>query len=371
MSEYRRCQGKNYLVLCENRMEQAETYEISMLTENRICSMLPLFISANGREREYWYEMTGYQDLTGFAGSHKIGADFLVKLLFALEHAVAEFGSYLLDTDSIQLEADKIFVDAEQKEIRFCYLPGVRKPVMEALCELMDYYIQHMEHSDQNEIGRCYEIYDRCHREGSCLWDLLAFAGHPTDREDPLWNGKTGTGMDEKGFDSSDIEETDFSVKTYREKIPHRRMFADRRTHRQKISGIIRLRQKKVTEDPFVILPQDMEKESKATVLLGSEIEVILGELRYEGDGREKNLVLTSSPYRIGSLTGEVDGEIHASGVSRIHAEITKEGESYYLEDLNSTNGTVHNGKELCYHEKVQLEKNDTILFAGEKYRFI
>lgn len=66
-----------------------------------------------------------------------------------------------------------------------------------------------------------------------------------------------------------------------------------------------------------------------------------------------------------------MDGVIPEETISRIHARITKEGDSFYLEDMNSTNGTYRNGKALNYRQKVALEKNDRVVFAKEKYRFV
>ena len=59
---------------------------------------------------------------------------------------------------------------------------------------------------------------------------------------------------------------------------------------------------------------------------------------------------------------------MQADTVSHIHARITGQDGTFYLEDLNSTNGTCVNGKELVYHEKVKLKPEDRILFADEEY---
>ena len=42
----------------------------------------------------------------------------------------------------------------------------------------------------------------------------------------------------------------------------------------------------------------------------------------------------------------------------------------YYLEDLNSTNGTYLNGEPIAYHQQRRLCKNDRILFGAEEYLF-
>lgn len=129
---------------------------------------------------------------------------------------------------------------------------------------------------------------------------------------------------------------------------------------------------KKAAAEPVVFEPEDCQKEeANPTVFLGSETPCVIGELRYEGMGEEKNIKITKSLFLVGSLEDQADGIISADTVSRIHARITKEGEDYYLEDMNSTNGTSRNGTPLHYKEKVKLEKNDKILFAKERYRFV
>ena len=131
-------------------------------------------------------------------------------------------------------------------------------------------------------------------------------------------------------------------------------------------------KKKKAAAEPVVFEPEDCQKEeANPTVFLGSETPCVIGELRYEGMGEEKNIKITKSLFLVGSLEDQADGIISADTVSRIHARITKEGEDYYLEDMNSTNGTSRNGTPLHYKEKVKLEKNDKILFAKERYRFV
>ena len=125
-------------------------------------------------------------------------------------------------------------------------------------------------------------------------------------------------------------------------------------------------------EFAYVFEPQEYVAESiNPTVFLGSETNEIIGELRYEGDGNEQNIKINAPVFLIGNHNGEVDGKICDDTVSRIHAKITIEDGCYYMEDMNSTNGTYHNGELLNYMEKVKLEKNDRIVFSKEAYRFV
>ena len=84
---------------------------------------------------------------------------------------------------------------------------------------------------------------------------------------------------------------------------------------------------------------------------------------------RERNsIVLVKDSYLIGKLKTKADICLEEEGISRIHAKIQKEGEEYYLCDMNSTNGTFINGRRLGVNEKVPLHVSDEIAFARTEY---
>ena len=62
---------------------------------------------------------------------------------------------------------------------------------------------------------------------------------------------------------------------------------------------------------------------------------------------------------------------INKDTVSHFHARISKECSEFYIEDLNSTNGTFVNDNPLPYRQRQLLKINDTIRFADVKYRFV
>jgi pSer/pThr/pTyr-binding forkhead associated (FHA) protein len=56
--------------------------------------------------------------------------------------------------------------------------------------------------------------------------------------------------------------------------------------------------------------------------------------------------------------------------VSRTHANIIYKNGSYFIVDLNSTNGTFVNGQQLSANQEVRLNVNDRIKFADEEFIF-
>ena len=66
--------------------------------------------------------------------------------------------------------------------------------------------------------------------------------------------------------------------------------------------------------------------------------------------------------------SGEADVRIEDRFSSSVHARIYSRGASYYLEDLNSTNGTFLNGARL--HGEAELSDLDEIKIGDTEFRF-
>ena len=87
--------------------------------------------------------------------------------------------------------------------------------------------------------------------------------------------------------------------------------------------------------------------------------------LLYEGMENRSNIIIDKDCTRIGQ-GDEADAVIGKDTISHFHAVINRENQEFYLEDLNSTNGTF-----VAYKQKKQLKSNDIIRFADVKYRFV
>lgn len=72
----------------------------------------------------------------------------------------------------------------------------------------------------------------------------------------------------------------------------------------------------------------------------------------------------------LGKLPEAADIILPSPAVSRIHARITRKGEDYFVQDLNSRNGTCVNGQPLASQQFVQLKEQDEVRFADLSYRF-
>ena len=91
--------------------------------------------------------------------------------------------------------------------------------------------------------------------------------------------------------------------------------------------------------------------------------------LLYQGAESYEDICVTKKMTRIG-YGPDADIQIQADTISQLHARIDRDGETYYIEDLNSTNGTFVNDEPLAYKERRKLNSNNMIRFADVRYRF-
>ncbi|MBQ1801772.1 MAG: FHA domain-containing protein [Lachnobacterium sp.] len=108
--------------------------------------------------------------------------------------------------------------------------------------------------------------------------------------------------------------------------------------------------------------------ETFETVCLGNSSDNISGTFIYEGIDDIKDFYVEKKSVIIGN-SPNADVFIKKNTVSKMHCQITRDEAEYFVEDLNSKNGTLINGEPLEYQKKYRLKRNDVLLIANVKYR--
>ena len=75
---------------------------------------------------------------------------------------------------------------------------------------------------------------------------------------------------------------------------------------------------------------------------------------------------LSREKKTIGRIDSLVDYCLPVKGISRIHAEIIREGDDYLINDLNSTNGTYVNSVRI--HEPTKISCGDIVSISNVDY---
>lgn len=90
--------------------------------------------------------------------------------------------------------------------------------------------------------------------------------------------------------------------------------------------------------------------------------------LLYKGNDGFPDIEVSQFPWIIGSMEKNCNTVLRSKLVSHIHACITRDNGEYYVEDLNSTNGTYVNGERLIMNSRREINNHDEITLAAVSY---
>lgn len=106
------------------------------------------------------------------------------------------------------------------------------------------------------------------------------------------------------------------------------------------------------------------------TIILGYRSSESLPRLVYTGTDFTSENELVSFPFIIGKMTDNVNMVIDNPMISRIHAKIYLKEGHYYIEDMNSSNGTYINNNLIQPHSLTEINTGDYITFSHLTYIF-
>lgn len=367
-----------------------EDWEEAMIAHSQIEGVMFAETVMEDHASSLWYDITGKQALDVWLETRSLRYDLLCRLLTGLYDIIGRLDSFLLQPDAILLMPECIFLDHEAGAVYFCYYPGNVSGggLPQAFREFMEYLLAKMDHRDERAVELGYQIYEQVGRDGFGLAALRELLRMDYDKEETpveveespvehgeedgaeeelqmvkekklghIWGGLSKQGRDAPEKSRGGLAEIATEIK---------RILLGR------IAGWKKAGREEEQQEKFVFEPEEQPKEerSRPTVLLANLKREPDGILRYEGSGCIRDMRIEQVPFIIGSAP-DCDGCIEKDTISRHHAKITKVDDIYFLEDLNSSNGTSVGGELLNYKVKISLQKNEVILFADEKFRFI
>lgn len=405
-------------------------FDEKMLMCRQIPGLLPIEkCYLNGR-RQFWYNISGKQSLDTFCRVKPIGQAFLEQLVHGICDELGILDQHLVDTNCLGLEPEFVYISIQTGEFFFTAIPGRGVCVADGFRDLMEYLLTRVDHTDGKAVQLAYDIYEKTLDEGYSIADIQASIVHAHIAETDGFS-KSLPVEPEKGSATHPVEISTPSNEKKVENIPKKVRWTDRflawaagffknrkekrnrsgkreengcKTNNRAMQGAEKTqkrRQKQELPEFFyreqhkepereksgwergdaggkewrIVYPDEEEEEEiheqiHPTVCLSGYRESPEGVLVYEGHENFFNIRLENRSLQIG-YSADSDIIIAKDTISRYHARIEVENKAYFLEDLNSTNGTFVNDKQLVYKEKRKLEPNDIVRFADVKYRFV
>jgi hypothetical protein len=384
-------------------------FDERMMMKQQIPGLLLIEKCYMDGEGQFWYDISGKQSLDTFCRMKPVGQVFLEQMVHSICDEIGTLEQHLVDADCLSLAPELVYVSNRTEELAFTAIPGRTSDVATGFRELMEYMLTRVDHKDAKAVQLAYDIYEKTLDEGYSIADIhnsiiqshLAEApGYPQPyrQEEPVGvkpypNTTTQSPkslempaemlpMELKGKNSTQKEKTHFLgtesfsarvkalLENWKEKFKKNGAAAqkDRKEWHRKKSSESQNEWRVVYPDDE--LQEEIHNRIHPTVCLSDYREHPEGLLLYEGYENFSNIRLENRSHQIGQ-SDDSDIMIAKDTISRYHARIECQNSDYYLEDLNSTNGTFVNEKQLTYKEKRKLESNDIIRFADVKYRFV
>lgn len=360
--EYSRNLTVSHMIL--EQSEQLEDWERKMIKHNKVKGVLFAESVEENEQKRLWYDITGKQGLDVILDNKELTYILLCNILKALYEIVERIESVLLEPQALLLLPECIFLDHTMECIYFCYYPGNETDLKSSFLELMGYLLKKLQHEDERAVNLAYEIYDSAIKGTFSFSDLkkLVHMPYEKDETEPEFENTYEESLRKQAGKQVEEEPEDTKKNQFMQWI--------KKLQRRFLGTVCEWKQGR--EETFVFEPDKEEEEIpvRPTVLLHTA-DLPEGILRYEGKNEEcKDLNIKEFPYIIGSGDG-CKGYIPSNTVSRIHARITQTEDVYFIEDLNSANGTMVGGTLLNCKVRMSLQKNEIIIFADEKFRFI
>ena len=375
--EYKRELTKSYM--CVKTDQDFLPFEKEILTRSSILGIVPVNTTFADAATVCWYDITGMQAFDHALEMEMMDSQMLTQFLVSLCGTLERLESFLLDPGHLWFSRESIFKNNRDGSFWFCYCPEGKENITEGFQKLMEYLLTKIDHKDQRAVKMAYHIYDQVIKEG---YSLIAI------RESLTYDNVAVEPVPDRAAENNRVEPEQTSDQTEKEKNVHKADKADGKAkvifqkaiehffpdfakikeYRQELA---KKKEKKNEIQPIVFEPEEEEvRMGRPTVLLADQKKTIQGILRYEGNNQLSDLKIDTFPYVIGSAA-DCPGYVNCATISRHHAKITKVENVYFIEDMNSANGTKAGGTLLDYKMKVSLQANEILEFADEKFRFI
>lgn len=410
---YQRNIAGSYMKIPVSRINE---FDERLILKKKLPGLIPVercFMDGRG---EYWYQITGKQSLDTFCRLQDVSVAFIEQVILSVCSEIEILEWNLLDINCLQLEPELVYISNQTQEVLFCVYPENTQDISLGFQQLMEYLLTRIDHKDEEMVRLGYGIYEKTLREGYNILDIREFIvqrrnernpqiqdnsemdglGKATEgkrksdkvaKQDRIRNVDRTGKQEEKGVLKKQVQEacpvSETGVRDWRNGLGKtQEIWAAMQETWGHIRELLktplipeRTKKKELSQADFFY---DTEEEEELEPVIEIHPTVCIG----QGNLREEGLLLyegrdTYPDYHIQKEVCTV-GKDQASDlllqketVSRHHAKIRKMEDGYYIEDLNSTNGTYLNDELLSYKEPRLLHSSDLICFADVKYRFI
>ncbi len=367
-TEFVRSLNCNYeRILLEEKPEE-KRYQYCILNRGGIRGLLASSLRYINGAAYLYYNISSKQNLKQLYGGRCITRGWFLDFMWSFQQIDRELGRFLLDRRNILWYPEQIYQDMESNVFSFLYFPYHEGS--NGFKELLEFWVEQIDYNDEALVNCVYQMHEQYERNGDAYLQAKIFedaerlrAEEKTvkpempDRQAKMQETVENTAADNAGAErigGKFIEEEPDRKKNFLG------IFGKKKRERE-IRESYRQSMQESMNGYAVAEETAYEEEYGRTIYIEGSAEPVRTKRELCTPEGRVLAVLDRAVTTIGKRKEEADVVLEDMSVSRLHARIVKEKEKYYIEDLNSTNGTFKNGLRLQPYEKRELEAEDEI----------
>lgn len=362
-TEYIRSLNANYERLLLEQKPEEKKYQYCMISRGGIKGLLPCSLRYIDGEAYLYYDITSRQNIAQLFEKKPMTRQWVMDLLWNMRRVRQEMSRFLLEESNLIWFPKHIYQDLEKKEFYFLYVPYCTQNT--GFDELMEYLVEHVDYQDEGLVEYIYKAYEQYESAGEAYLQAKIFE----DAECLRIPEKTSAEEEEKTVVEVTLGKEETKEKMEEEEVPATKekkgLFNlwENRKKKEKQERDNYNRSLQLTMSGYAVAEEAVYEEEDMGRTVYMEEKPVPRETVHRLLSEEGKLLVTleNPAYTIGKKRGEADLVLNDLSISRLHARIVKETDGYYLEDMNSTNGTFKNGLQLQPYEKRKLEEGDEI----------
>ena len=369
---------KNLIYTFNEKYNSNELLNINVISSDEIPGAIPAYVYREGNEFKIRYHISN-EVILGEYLSDNIGKDDLINIIKEFIKILSKAEEKSININNYLLNIDNIYIDVDTKEISLVYIPLLNDD--NNILDLKKY----LNSIKENETSNCKNPFKLSNikeddnvdikDKNKLLWEKndIEVKAESIDIKKIDKNGVfTATNINIEDSIDNNEKPMAIHISTNSVNLENNNYYYDPCEKKA-----VKVNSLDYEEDVGTTVLDDEEDDYRdeesggGTTLLGlddEEEEVIPYLLRRS---TKEEFPLNKSRVKVGREASSCDFVITNNKlVGRIHAIIIKQGQNYFIEDNNSTNGTFINGTKLSKMGKNKISHGDEIKLANEVFIF-
>lgn len=145
---------------------------IRMLNRNKISGLLPFQEKQVNGDVMFYYDITSKQPLDRILEKRSLTAEEFRRLISDFIFALRQMERFLMDEGQLCLKPEYIYVEPDAFHGSFCLIPGKHGDFTTEFCELAQYLLDHVSHSDGEAVVLAFSVFRECRKGNFGIDDI-------------------------------------------------------------------------------------------------------------------------------------------------------------------------------------------------------